>query len=267
VFQYKQFSRILIQSLGFIFAFILLGYPFSIQAQTQTEEEHQLWFDIYPHYQINEQWEYFGDLGYRTALTADWDRVYFRPSVRYRPNPLYQVHGGIGNFFIFSKDGNRAEFRPWQGFRINWPSTLKFHLQHYFRLEERLSFFSAESSDVIVNSFELRFRYRIKGVWEFYYIDDDESLYMTAYTEIFIPLIDEVDEFFRNTNRTGFGLGYRMLDKYRIEGVYNLQRSRFEPGEDLIVSDYVYQLKFYFYWNRQALKKLRNRKKEDINDL
>ncbi len=211
---------------------------------------------------LNDNIEYYGDAGYRSSIQgAKWSRLHLRPSLRYKPNPLYQFHGGLGLFFIFSENSNeRFEFRPWQGFRLNWPSGVKYYFTHRLRFEERISSFNPDKQDQ--RSFELRMRYKLSFNYDLHYINETNKLYSLAYMELFYPLIDEVDEFFRNRTRTGLGVGYEMFEKYKIELIMNLQRSRYVPEDDLRVSQYAYQVYFHWYWKRKEEKKAKRKKQK-----
>ena len=102
---------------------------------------HQIWIDIYPHYFVNEKLEYYGDAGYRTIINKrSWSRIYARPSIRYHFNKNWQMHGGLGFFYIFDKmDVNRFEITPWQGVQLNWPTGRFLSLKHLVKIEERFS--------------------------------------------------------------------------------------------------------------------------------
>ena len=84
--------------IGTIFLFLqsnlfVLYIPVTAQLKLENENvvNHQFWFDINPHFYINEEVEYYGDAGYRTVLNEDiWSRIYVRPSVRYHINRLWE---------------------------------------------------------------------------------------------------------------------------------------------------------------------------------
>lgn len=230
-----------------LIAFIL---KISLGIGQENSVNQQLWVDFYPHYQITETLEYYGDAGFRTTLNENqWSRIYIRPSIRYRPNPLYQFHTGVGAFYIFTNnDENRLELTPWQGVRINYPSGIKYYFTHRFRVEERFSYFNSNSNQ---SSFEVRLRYKIGFTYNLRDFNELENLYVTGYVEFFYPIIDEVNEFFRNTSRTGIGLGYQIQEKVKVELVFNRQRSRLSVDDDLNVSDYAYQIKVYWYWKKR----------------
>ncbi|MEN8157145.1 MAG: DUF2490 domain-containing protein [Bacteroidota bacterium] len=120
----------LLSNLPVLIVVLLIGSSHFIAAgQTQSRQidlvDHQLWIDFYPHFRISDKLEYYGDAGYRTMLVYDaWNRIYIRPSVRYHLNRTFELHAGIGVFYMFDNLGyNRLEITPWQGVQINWPQT------------------------------------------------------------------------------------------------------------------------------------------------
>jgi hypothetical protein len=134
------------------------------------------------------------------------------------------------------------EIRPWQDFRINYPSGIRYYFTHQIRFEERFSYFD---SDSLSRSFEVRLRYKLGLVWDIHYLNERDNIYAKGFVEFFYPLTDEVDEFYRNRTRSGLGIGYDVKEKYRLEFMMNLQQSRFT------VSEYAYQLKFHYWWKRR----------------
>lgn len=155
---------------------------------------HQLWIDIYPHYYISEKWEYYGDIGYRTIISASmWHRIYVRPSLRYHLNDRCQLQGGVEFFYIFNDVvSNRFEVTPWQGVQLNWPTLRNLKFKNLFRFEQRNSF----DTDSWSYSFDLRLRFKVSGPYDFSRECSDQFWFASLYAEGFLPINDGIKSFF-----------------------------------------------------------------------
>jgi hypothetical protein len=241
-----------------IYIFPVLFIPEWGIGQNGFENKHktndQLWIDIYPHFYVSEKFEYYGDVGYRTLLNQNiWHWLYVRPSVRYHMGKKWEVHGGIGFFYVFKKEvSDRFEIRLWQGIQVSWPRIRKLGFNHYVRFEQRISFQTNGWS----SSFSLRLRYKISGRWDFLNISKERFWFIPFYGELFYPVGDEVKEAFRNRGRLGFGLGYNPSDVWRFSLNITWQSSRTGLNEDFTVSDIIYQIKIRKYLNVDRVKSL-----------
>ena len=121
--------------------------------------DHQLWFDVIPHFEINNRLEYFGDMSYRTSTSGDkFRRFVLKPTVSYHWTYELDLIGGLGLFLTSVKeDYNTVELRPYQGVRLNWPKIWRMNFKHRGLVEERLLWSNEGDFDPA-----LRFRYRIK---------------------------------------------------------------------------------------------------------
>jgi hypothetical protein len=237
---------------------LLLLFSFNSNAFGQSTDTlqndlitHQLWIDIYPHYYISEKLEHYGDAGYRTIITErSWNRIYARPSVRYHFNNIWEVHGGLGLFYIFDKsDTDQLEITPWQGIQINWPKTTYIGIKHLAKVEERLSYNTSNWQ----SSFSLRFRYKLSGKLILCKGCSLQNVYIPFYGEIFLPVNDDYDEVFRNRSRAGIGFGYSASKDWRLEALMIWQRSKAGPEDVISVSDYAYQLKIIKRWKSNRI--------------
>jgi hypothetical protein len=138
------------------------GIGQSVVLENDTKADEQLWIDIYPHFYVSEKFEYFGDAGYRTVLNQNsWHWIYARPSLRYHLGKNWEVHGGIGFFYVIKKEvSDRFEIRPWQGIEFSWPRFSNLGFKHYIRFEQRISF----QTDDWSSGLSLRLRYKISGI-------------------------------------------------------------------------------------------------------
>jgi hypothetical protein len=241
---YKQHMRIIKFSYLILFWIVLVPFKeLTSQSIESTESivNNQIWFYFISHFYINEKLEYYGDSGYRTVLREDgWHRIYARPSVRYHISKLWEVQGGIGFFYSFNElISDRFEIRPWQGIKLNWPRFEKILFNHLIRFEERFSFRTNDWQ----SSFEFRMRYKLAGRLDIIKAGPDSFWFIPFYAEIFVSVIDEIEEIFRDLSRAGVGLGYNESNNWRFEFLFNWQTSRSRPNDELVVTDYLYQIK------------------------
>jgi hypothetical protein len=226
-----------------------------LNAQSNNEEgktiNQQFWFDFYPHYYVNEKFEYYGDGGYRIILNEEiLHRIYARPSLRYHINKLWEFHSGIGLFYIVSKAKvNRFEVTPWQGIKLNWPRFEKLRFNHLLKLEERISFLTNNWEA----SFDFRLRYILSSRLDIIETGDESFFFIPFYVEVFIPVFDDIEEVFRNRGRAGVGFGYNESRNWRFEFLFNWQTSRSSANEEFGITDYAYQIKIRKLWNFKRL--------------
>ena len=216
---------------------------------------NQIWLDFYPHFYVHEKLEYYGDLGYRTIFDDhSWQSIYIymRPSVRYHISKLFEVHGGVGLFYIFNKGvADRFEVRPWQGIKLNWPRYERLKFYSYLRLEERIHFMT----DNWKATFDFRLRLKLAGKLIIIKSSPINFWFISFYGEVFIPVFDNIDEFFSNRGRTGIGLGYNPSKEWQFSVVYNWQYSRSGPNDTLSLSDRIFRLVIRRLWNFKSVIK------------
>ena len=232
-----------------IFLLIMLCIPAFLIAQDEDVnlKDKQLWFDYYHYYYFKPQWMYYGDAGYRILVpNAEWQMVYIRPSVRWKPKDLYDVRTGIGFFETIYKDStNTLEIRPWQGFRLNWPSFKRVTFYEFFRLEQRFVF----PQDTWKMEFNLRFRIKLGAKAPLYHFPNAGSIFALTAVEWFIDVGQQITELFTNRSRIELGAGYKMNSYWTFEFQYVWQRSRTGENDALKTSDNLIQFKarYYFY--------------------
>ena len=239
----------------YLIALVLLNgiflCPVIINAQANEPEvvNHQIWLDFYPHFYINKKVEYYGDAGYRSLPKEHlWRRIYARPSVRFHTKDWLEFHAGLGLFYIQNKSiTNRFEITPWQGVQFNWPTWSTLQFKHMIKLEERISFLTNDWS----SSFDLRIRYKISGRMKLCRRCESSYWFIPFYSEFFLPIKDDIEEFFSNRARVGLGIGYNPNKDWRFSILLNLQKSRSTPLENLGITDYAWQLKVRKLWKRK----------------
>ena len=195
------------------------------QISAQEETDFQTWTDFTTFYHFNEKWVYNGDYGIRGLLSEqNWNQVYIHPAVIYHRRAKLRFRGGIR--FIFtqeSDESNTFEIRPWQGIRILWPDLNFMIIDHYFRIEERLTW-QTQTRGFDGN---IRLRYRLEGKTANYTLRKiNQTFYFLGSLEIFANVGEAVNETFVNRNRFVFGVGYLISKKFFAELHYIRQGSR-----------------------------------------
>ena len=223
-------------------SFFLIGVgPIHVAMSQEEIIDHQLWFDIIPHFEINKRLDYFGDISYRTTINgAEFKRFVLKPSLIYSWTYELDLVGGVGLFMTWEEeDYNTVELRPYQGVLLNWPKIWRMNFKHRGLVEERLSWNNNGEFDA-----NLRLRYRLKTKFPI-------NKASVGYKTLFLPVsyeifgnagTDEVERF-QNRTRAMVGLGYVFSDKWIAELEVTFQRSRSTDTEDLTLSDRIFRLK------------------------
>ena len=72
-------------------------------------------------------------------------------------------------------------------------------------------------------------------------------VYLLADVEFFFSLENQIKESFSNRIRNRVGLGYRFNYNFRLEGIYTLQRSRNEIGDEFDTRDNIYRIRIKIF--------------------
>jgi len=203
------------------------------------ESTNRIWLDFIPHFKVNQDLEYYGDVGYRIIPSEQIRTFVIRPSVRYHLNPWVDLTGGIGFFYEIDPNfSNLFEIRPWQGVKVHWPTFGRIGIKHYFRLEERL-LWETESWNFDP---ALRFRYKLGSRIPF---NEPRTTYLSLFGEAFANVGGEEVERFRNRIRGYFGFGYRFDDTWSVEADFIAQASRSTGLEEFDLSDRIFRLRVF----------------------
>ncbi len=210
---------------------LLLVPPSGAVAQEGEEAQvnEQVWVDYNPRWTDQSNREIFGDLGLRTMLGAnDWVRFVVRPGVRVPVGP-FRLAGGIGTFYRHNREGaDQLEIRPFQGIAAAWPKGRRLRLQHYLRLEERLTW---ETADWALDS-SLRGRYRLQTDYSFSGFATGADWRIMLHIEGFYTLAggdDQANEEFR----IGAGIGRNVGPKLRMRADFTWGKVGFGPSEPI----------------------------------
>lgn len=204
--------------------------------------DFQTWSDITAIYRFADNWRYDGDQGMRGVLSdSDFNLFYFRPSIRYRVNPWFTVHGGIRFFKTFFDDGEDTfEIGPWQGLRFVWPNIGSYAITHYLRFEERMTWQTEGESDF---DFTLRNRYQLGVRSPNYDIFFKNGIYLIGSIEAFMNIEDPI---FVNRLRYNVGTGTRVSDAWRVQLHYLLHQDRLSAGATFTATEHILRLRLFY---------------------
>jgi hypothetical protein len=223
----------------------LIDFYFSF---AQEETDFQTWTDFTTLYHINDKWIYNGDYGIRGLVSdVNWTQAYIHPAVIYRVRAKLRFRGGVR--FIFSEEADQSntfEIRPWQGIRILWPDFDFMIIDHYFRIEERLTW-ETQSGGFDGN---IRLRYRLEGRTANYtFRKINQTFYFLASFEIFANAGKAIEETFVNRNRLVLGIGYLISKKFFTELHYIRQGSRAGSEDGFRTAEHILRIRLKFNIN------------------
>ncbi len=211
----------------------------------------QLWLDFNPSYQLNNQWELHGDLGFRTIDPNIWNRYVIRPALRYVPENVFfkkkdrkeSLVAGLGFFYTenFHFD-DIFEFRIFQGYQFKWPQKTYWQLTHYARLEERFNFDVNGSA----YDFGMRFRYLLNFTFTPLKnpVADKDGMYFPFSVEPFFNL--DRTTIFNDHLRVIPGIGYWFKDGWRTEFRLAWHLSGYGFNEQITTNNLVARLRVYY---------------------
>ena len=205
--------------------------------------DYQTWSDITTIYRFADGWRYDGDQGVRWGEQNgnDFTLLYIRPSVRYRVNPWFTVHGGIRFFQTFIDDEEDTfEIGPWQGLRFVWPKIGSYAITHYLRLEERMIWQTEGEKD---SDFSVRSRYQLGFRSPNYKILFENGIYLMGTIE---PFADLESPLFVNRIRYDVGLGTPLTDAWRVHLRYVLQQGRDSASSAFSTDEHILRLRLFY---------------------
>jgi hypothetical protein len=149
-----------------------------------------------------------------------------------------RVEGGLGYYYIYRREVPAShEVRLWQSGTLDWPESLgafrRYIFHHRFRLEER---FRANGEDW---SFAFRFRYRLAYAFPINrYTVEPGAFFIPTMIEAYVPLGDDIEEFFAQQIRFTLGIGYVFDKVWKGELRYAWQRSRDTLDQELSLQNH-----------------------------
>ena len=174
---------------------------------------------------------------------VDWNQFYFRPTARYRFNPILSIAGGPALFSTFNIDNlNVYEFRLTEDLNITGPKFKPLFLFYRIRLEQRWFFYEGGG-----NSHKWRGRILI-GVQskDLKLFTQKRSFYFQGMWEGFQNLGNEnALEFFINQTRTHFAFGHRLNKRMRYELHYIWQGSRLFSDSGIQTTQHIIRFRFF----------------------
>lgn len=121
----------------------------------KAETEKQIRLELYPQWLSTKDYSIQGNIGIQKVYQKlNWLKYYVKPSISYRLDNSWGLHGGLGLYYTeFKKIDNNFEIRPFQGISHYRTLSDKWKFSTYFRVEERFQ----NNNE---NSIRLRLRFR-----------------------------------------------------------------------------------------------------------
>ena len=239
----RKFTRVVVPLL--VFVLCVLAAPVEVHSQESRFTEFHDWMDFASIYKLNEQWRYDGDYGVR-GLIADpyWTLVYLRPSLRYRASNWFTAHMGAALFYNFlDSEENLPELRPHVGARFIWPRINGFGFSHFFRMEYRAFYLTADSEWAT----RFRGRYQIQLRSPDFSIGSAEDFYAITFIEFFEDFSSGTLNVFGDRRRIDVGVGKQVSAPLRIELNYLFHTLRIEDGlTNFDADDHVVRLRMFY---------------------
>ena len=180
------------------------------------------------------------------------------PSIEFSPNRWFELVSEVN--LARTRQSDRVtswEVAPRIGFRVHFLNNLRKMLPSRHRLGRvgianfsRFEWRNLWYSDDTDPSHQTRFRNRVELKVGLNHADMslDETVYLTADYEIFVPLSDDVPERFASKARLRAGLGYRRDKKWRFEMLYIRDATRQTEGGSFETSANIvdFRMKVFF---------------------
>ncbi|MGB0837791.1 MAG: DUF2490 domain-containing protein [Flavobacteriaceae bacterium] len=233
----------------------LVAMCFSSLSSIHAQSTSQLWLDVNPSYEQENNLIYYGDLGYRVDFSKDnWNRFVVRPGVK-KTFKHYYLTTGVGNFITLenSEDGQDIyELRPFQGIGTNWPNTQYFKLNHYVRFEEQMAWNTTE------NNFDFTFRVRYKFTFSYSYrtwLENHHNWWKTYLSFELFGATSDASNSIGEQSRLSLGIerSFNRNQKVRIETTWQKQQIFFKPSAP--INAFYLRLRYYPNWGKGLKKK------------
>ncbi|UXP33450.1 DUF2490 domain-containing protein [Reichenbachiella agarivorans] len=229
------------QKLFILIIFITFSPPLCAQ---KIFTRHQGWSDLTLWYKVGEHTKVGGDFGYRTELEHfSFNQTYFRPTIVWQKNPLYNVSFAISNFYTFLEDQpNLCELRFAQEASLFWPQLSFMKIDHRLRFEERFYYLDNYSGR------ESRMRYRLALNPNKFTLLNKEGFYTSATWETFIGLGNNFDNPLGNLHRWEAVFGNKINDRFGV-GLHYIWQTTVLTDNSMKIKDNIVRLRFAYKLN------------------
>jgi hypothetical protein len=214
------------------------------------DKSNQLWTDFTIAVPLKNGYSFDNDVSYRTNIgdSNKWHSINIIPKFEKVLTKHLDVMFYLASINTFQQqDYNTWEIRPAFGLRYHFNPFTKLTLRLLARLEWRNQF-TTETWEL--NS-DLRTRFRLEGT---YFINgnsfaDNKMFYLLSDFEIFYTVDKDLQERYSNRSLLRAGLGYKLNDLWRFEGIYTFQFSRNTiEGEFAKEQEGIIRLLFRYYF-------------------
>ena len=221
---------------------ILIAFSFAkidIQAQN-----YEAWGDYNPYFEISDNIQLFGEVGFRTQLKNVKNRQFISSiNISHKITSWLEILGGVRDFYSDLNIGlDINEIRPWLGGKVSFSGPGDIKISNYLRSEYR----SIRIIDYKTDS-SFRFRYQLGVTFPIWSNLTKESILSGIVdVEVFADTKDGFIETFAERMRFRFGLSYNWIKSLRFELFYTAQRAGKERFE---VDDHIFRFQMKHYLN------------------
>lgn len=214
------------------------------------DKSNQLWTDFTIAVPMKKGYSFDNEISYRTNIgdSSKWHSIVIIPRIEKALTRHLDAMFYLGSINTFQQeDYNTWEIRTGLGLRYHFNLFPKLNLRILARMEWR-SQFTTETWDL--NS-DLRSRFRLEGT---YFINgssftDNHMFYILSDFEIFYTVDKELQERYSNRSLLRAGIGYKLNDYWRFEGIYTFQFSKNTiEGEFDKEQEDIIRLRFRYYF-------------------
>ncbi len=219
-------------------------------SQSASAQDGQFWGEFRPGYMWNDKWVGQFAVGYRQFYgSQEWHRYYIHPMMRYNLNKRWNIRAGLNTIYnTYQTEQNHLEIRPYLGVGLKWPIIEWMDVNHYARVEERISRYSEEAATELVT----RGRYKVDTRIPLWRISKENLYFLMAYGELFFNMGGEADEVFRNRNRFGAGVGMVSKSKWSYTLLFNYQKTRQATDGEFDRHDFFTQIRIAYTWKKKT---------------
>jgi hypothetical protein len=258
----KMKRAILTYFLGSLF---LLVQSLTVQAQNRLHTHNSLvWLNQFHTININKHWSILAEYQWRrTEGLKSWQQSLLRGGLQYKFNNGVSVLAGYGWIETFPYgDYPPAASQPFPEHRIyeqiSWNDNIgRVLLNHRGRLEQRflgvLDPKAADSREITRWNYLNRVRYQLKATVPLNNATmKDNTVYFTAFDELFIGFGKNVNANIFDQNRLGLLLGYKLNKRFSLEAGYlnqTVQQPQQITGKSVFQNNNAFVLNLNCNWN------------------
>lgn len=211
--------------LSILISFSSKSQTAELPAQKEIDQTMEGWVGLYTKYRLSERLFYYGEYHYRRRnYLKDMAQIYLRFGATYLINNHLEVTAGIVTPIYWAPDQSQPnidrivpQYRLWQQVLFVQPFN-RAKIYHQIRTEQRWKRDYKENSE-----FKLTYRFRYK-IMTYVPLNNhkliNNTLFLSAYDEIFIQAGKPIVYDHLEDNRLFVGLGYIINENLQVQAGY-----------------------------------------------